>query len=1599
MVPSQDAYRAALARAYREAGARPDAVTLIEGNGSGDPCEDGVELEALGGARRKAPSALASVKASVGHAGAAGGMASLLKAVLCLRDEVIPSLPEGGGPRSDLPESLRIPYRAEYWLRNRAQGPRRCAVSAMSVDGTCSCAILEGFDAPEAQARPAVPRPLVPVDTGLFIVEGENDHILLENIGKLRQLAADFQGPHIYDLGLAWHRLNVSMPSRRKRIAFLSRDIPEILRFIELAVHSLFENPDRPIGRDGRGTFQDVDTDRIFYEPAPLGPACSTAFVLPGSGNHYPGMGRALAAAWSGIMHVQDRENGFLKDQMLPEYFWRLDSLDSVRDNHLALIFGQVTLGTVACDILRSFGFTPDAVLGYSLGESAGLFARRAWKDRDEMLRRMRNSPLFTEELSGPCRAAKRAWGMPDRSRVQWSVGVVDVPSDVVRKALVGRDRVYLLIVNTPDECVIGGERKAVGRLVKDLGCAFVPIEGVTAVHCDVVKAVRDEYRELHLFDTTPPEGTAFYSAAWGRRYTLTSGSAADSILAQALEGLDFTGLINTAYNDGIHIFVELGPGGSCTRMIDKILGDRPHLARAVCIPGSDEVLTLLSTVGALAAHNIPVDLSAFYPPDLSIPSIPSQARRIIVETGGLPFDERRKTTDEAAEPPESPHPTAPSKAEPSVAVRPERPGGPLPVTDNMEMESLPRTAPARISTGAPVYATPPGEIGVDTMKRLVSAQEASSQAHEAYLAFSRNLSDVYSRNLAFQMALLEAAGADLPEISQLPICALDEDRIDRLPARPALTREQCIEFATGSMARVLGEEFAAVDSHPTRVRLPDEPLMLADRILLIEGEPRSLTTGRVVTEHDILPDAWYLDANRIPTCIAVEAGQADLFLSGYLGIDFVTKGLAVYRLLDAIVTFHRSLPGPGTVVRYDIRIDHFFRQGDTWLFRFRFDATIMGEPLLTMRGGCAGFFTERELEEGRGIVHTDLDRRPMTGKRPPDWEILVPMRSESYGAAQLDALRRGDLAGCFGHSFLGLDVSRPLTIPGGRMKLVDRVVRLDPEGGRFGIGVITAESDIHPDDWFLTCHFLDDQVMPGTLMYECCLHTLRIFLLRMGWVADENASVWEPVPGIASRLKCRGQVIPPTLVAAYEITLKEIGYGPEPYAIADALMYADGRPIVEITDMSVRLSGLTRKSLEALWERSGTGISPGAQGEIPQTRDGARTPSSGARIDALRAFGAGMRSVLTGTASSTVSKAAIFDHDRILAFATGKPSEAFGDRYRVFDEERVIARLPGPPYQFLDRITSIRGGEQWVMVPGTVIEAQYDVPEDGWYFDADRQEQMPYTVLLEVALQPCGWLAAYLGSALTSDVDLSFRNLGGSAVQHAPVTRRTGTLTTEVKITSVSKSGGMIIQHYAFSVRSGGGPVYEGTTYFGFFSKEALADQVGIKDPQPWSPSDEECARGTGFPYPTGSPFPDDRLRMIDFIECSTMDGGPKGLGFSRGLFHIDKEAWFFKAHFYQDPVIPGSLGLESLLQLMKLAAFRRWGGSPLQQFEAAVPGVRHEWVYRGQVIPDDRQVTVDMWVTSADDSRRILTADGFLSVDGRLVYKMNDFSLRAAK
>ncbi|MBD1399134.1 beta-ketoacyl synthase N-terminal-like domain-containing protein [Pelovirga terrestris] len=1545
LLPLADVLRKAVTQACNSAAVKPADIGYLEVDGSGDPEADLLEAvtlsEVLGGGNRNSSCWLGSVKADIGHAGGAAGMAAVIKAVLCLKQRLLPPVRSLTALRSEWitsPPVYQVADAPQYWLTNRVAGVRRAMVTALGNDGSCSALIVE-----EHQGNlpaPGVDRPLGDLAAGLFALNADSLAGLGAKLTELKQLAAQYHDECCDQLARRWYRnhppptdVSLCLTLVIETPAELNAQLDQVARHLErLAVDKSLRFAD---------LLSPAQRERVFFSADPLATQGKIAFIFPGSGNHFAGMGRDLAARWPEVYGAQEAANSCLADQYQPHLFWKSALSDALLEDHNALVISHVSLCTALHDLLSRFAIRPQMVSGYSLGESSGLFSTGAWRERDAMLQRLKDSPLFTSELAGECHAARRTWGLPPGQQVDWCLGIVNVSADQVKKILAGKKQVYLLIVNTYKECVIGGRRRQVDLAVKELGCHFIPLQGVTTVHCEVTRAVADAYRNLHLFDVRAPRGIDFYSCAFGGKYPLTTTNAADAILAQALDTIDYPRVIERLYADGARIFLEVGPGSSCTRMISSILGERPHLARSFCVAGQDASVQFLRLLGHCLAEGVKLDLSPLYPADKGeLPVSTGRSPQIVTTTGGAAFAPTLPVTNNPAPRVDLP-PAATANEAPGLPPAPQQ----LPVA--LQAVTHEDSVPAQLTIG------------------FRDVHTAGAAAHAAFLELSADLERSLAEQIGYQQALLQQADGTLFDLDQ-SFFHQDPYRDQSSPplaqgaalepegkgGTPVFDRQQCMEFAVGSVAGMLGQEFAEVDTFPTRVRLPDEPLMLVDRIVALEGEPRSMSCGRVITEHDVTADRWYLDGGRIPTCVAVEAGQADLFLSGYLGIDFITRGLAVYRLLDAVVTFHRGLPTVGETIQYDIHIDRFFRQDQTYLFRFHFEATVNGEPLLSMRDGCAGFFSAAELAAGKGIVHTRLDLLPQPGRMPADWRQLVPMAVESYNDTQVAALYAGDLAGCFGPCFADLPLNRPYTLPGGKLKLVDRVIVLDPEGGRYGLGQIRAEMDIQPDAWFLTCHFVDDRVMPGTLMYECCMHTLRIYLLRMGWIGENGATWCEPVPGVQSGLKCRGQVIETTKKVTYQVSIKELGYRPEPYAIVDALMFADDHPIVEIPDMSVRLSGLDRSRVEALWQRQSSSV-------------------------------------------NHQDRQVLYDRERITAFAVGNPSDAFGEPYRMFDQERKIARLPGPPFQFLDRIVDVKG-QPWKLVEGAAVVAEYDVPPDAWYFTAGRQPEMPFSVLLEIGLQPCGWLAAYLGSALTSDTDLSFRNLDGQATQHKAVTPTSGTLTIKVEITRIASSGGMIIQGYTFNVHDSDGPIYTGTTVFGFFSAAALAQQVGVRGVTSWQPPPEQIGRAGTFEYPVAPPFPDTMLRMVDTIDLYLPDGGPHQRGFIRGSKIVDPDEWFFKAHFYQDPVCPGSLGLESFLQLLKVVAAERWGLSADSRFETMALGVDHRWNYRGQIIPTNQRVEIEALITAVDDQNRTLKADGLLSVDGKIIYQMKDFALR---
>ncbi|MDO8756722.1 MAG: type I polyketide synthase, partial [Elusimicrobiota bacterium] len=370
----------ALRRAYDDAKVDPSTVGLLECHASGDAKEDRSEASALvdffGVAEAELPLALSSSKSVIGHAGAAAGLAGLVKAALSLYQEILPAGPAIVNPISPLASARKrfhSPRRASYWLRNRADGPRRAGVTSLGIDGGVVHAVLEQFE--REGSDPLVEderrQPLGARAEALFAVEAADPSALVAGLTALIDWAATQEpGDGIEALARRWWIKRGASPESPLACALVARDWKELLALARLAADSARDNPERPLA-----------SDRAYLTTRkPLGGGL--AFVFPGSGNQYLGMTATLGAQWPEILRQQDIENGHLRQQMTParvapwrlafEPGWEAKAESELNADYHALIFASVAHGTVTSDLMRSFGVNPTAVVGYSLGETAG---------------------------------------------------------------------------------------------------------------------------------------------------------------------------------------------------------------------------------------------------------------------------------------------------------------------------------------------------------------------------------------------------------------------------------------------------------------------------------------------------------------------------------------------------------------------------------------------------------------------------------------------------------------------------------------------------------------------------------------------------------------------------------------------------------------------------------------------------------------------------------------------------------------------------------------------------------------------------------------------------------------------------------------------------------------------------------------------------------------------------------------------------------------------------------------------------------------------------------------------------------------------------
>jgi len=737
---------------------------------------------------------------------------------------------------------------------------------------------------------------------------------------------------------------------------------------------------------------------------------------------------------------------------------------------------------------------------------------------------------------------------------------------------------------------------------------------------------------------------------------------------------------------------------------------------------------------------------------------------------------------------------------------------------------------------------------------------------------------------------------------------------------------------------------------------MPKPPLLLADRVVGIDAEPMGMGKGTIWTETDVGGQPWYLHHGHMPAGVMIEAGQADLMLISWVGIDQFNRSERVYRLLGCELTYHGDLPKLGETLRFQIELDGHAAQGDVRLMFFHYDCVNGDRPQLSVRQGQAGFFTDQELADSAGCLWS-----PEAQEIVPQARVdapRVPVTKSQFSRADLEAFAAGDVVGCFGdtHRFTRTHTRTP-TIAGGDMLLFDRITDLKHDGGPWQRGYLRAELDIDPSQWFFDGHFKNDPCMPGTLMFEACLAAMAFYQAALGDTIRRDGWRFQPVPEIPYKLQCRGQVTPKSKRLVTEIFVEERHDGPIPTLYADLLCTVDGLKAFHARRVGVELV--------PDWPMAHAADIPADEFTRPV-----------ATVDGFR-----------------------FDRRALLACADGRPSEAFGPMYRRFDGIQRVARLPSPPYHFITRIAEL-DGPIGVMKAGARVVAEYEIPDQAWYFDDNGNTAMPFAVLLEAALQPCGWLSSYVGSALTQDIELGFRNLDGDGTIFGEIRPGDGTLRTEVKLTDVSASGGMIIESFEVDCRIGDRPIYRLKTVFGFFPEAALANQAGL--PVNAAHADMRVAPAMDLVVPvTASPKQaHGMLRMIDQVDAFWPEGGRAGLGAARAFKRIDTNEWFFKAHFFQDPVQPGSLGLEAMVHTLADLMLRLGlaDGLSAPRFQTIATNFPHRWKYRGQVLPKHElvQTTLEIIERGVDDQGVYALAEASLWVDGQRIYEATGLGLR---
>jgi phthiocerol/phenolphthiocerol synthesis type-I polyketide synthase E len=374
--PSVAGQTEAIAQAVGMAGVDPRTIGYVEAHGTGTALGDPIEIGALStvyGAETADTEwcAIGSVKANIGHLSQAAGVVSLIKAVLVLEHGLIPPSVNYATPNPaiDFPASpFRVARTTLKWPKEAT--PRRAGVSSFGVGGTNAHLVLEEAPAPQRTQHRR--------EAHLLPVSAHTAEALAEAVERLADRLSTGSGLELADVA---QTLSAGRTEYAHRAAVVASDVDD-------AVTGL---------RDERRLITGTAADT------------KVAFLFSGQGAQYAGMGAGLYRAEPVFAAAVDECAKLLSAEIpdLTELLFEAgneDRLRETRHSQPALFVIEYALTR----LWRSWGVTPSAMIGHSIGEYvaatvAGVFdladALRLVVRRGELMQAMPPGGMLAVQL------------------------------------------------------------------------------------------------------------------------------------------------------------------------------------------------------------------------------------------------------------------------------------------------------------------------------------------------------------------------------------------------------------------------------------------------------------------------------------------------------------------------------------------------------------------------------------------------------------------------------------------------------------------------------------------------------------------------------------------------------------------------------------------------------------------------------------------------------------------------------------------------------------------------------------------------------------------------------------------------------------------------------------------------------------------------------------------------------------------------------------------------------------------------------------------------------------------------------------------------